>query len=63
MSDKLNINNEMRQFDLKRRDFYDSLTDEGSPLYEAIKEAVDSVMASQEEATEEATGIKVEPVS
>lgn len=28
MSDKLNINNEMRQFDLKRRDFYDSLTDE-----------------------------------
>lgn len=44
-------------------DVYDSLTDEGSPLYEAIKDAVDSVMASQEEATEEATGIKVEPVS
>ena len=28
MSDKLNINNEMRQFDLKNRDFYDELTDE-----------------------------------
>ena len=28
MSDKLNIGNEMRQFDLKNRDFYDSLTDE-----------------------------------
>lgn len=26
--DKLNINNEMKQFDLKNRDFYDSLTDE-----------------------------------
>jgi len=28
MSDPLNITNEMRQFDLKNRDFYDSLTDE-----------------------------------
>ena len=28
MSDKLNIGNEMRQFDLKKRDFYDSLTAE-----------------------------------
>jgi hypothetical protein len=28
MSDKLNINNEMRQFDLKNRTFYDELTDE-----------------------------------
>jgi hypothetical protein len=28
MSDKLNINNEMRQFDLKNRDFYDELTEE-----------------------------------
>lgn len=28
MSDKLNINNEMAQLDLKNRDFYDSLTDE-----------------------------------
>lgn len=28
MSDKLNIANEMRQFDLKKRDFYDSLTPE-----------------------------------
>ena len=28
MSDKLNIGNEMRQFDMKNRDFYDSLTDE-----------------------------------
>ena len=28
MSDKLNINNEMRQFDLKNRGFYDELTDE-----------------------------------
>jgi hypothetical protein len=28
MSDKLNIANEMRQFDSKNRDFYDSLTDE-----------------------------------
>ena len=28
MSDKLNIGNEMRQFDLKNRSFYDSLTDE-----------------------------------
>ena len=28
MSDKLNIANEMRQFDIKNRDFYDSLTDE-----------------------------------
>lgn len=26
MSDKLNINNEMRQLDLKNRDFYDELT-------------------------------------
>jgi hypothetical protein len=26
MSDKLNINNEMRQFDLKNRNFYDELT-------------------------------------
>lgn len=26
--DKLNIKNEMRQFDLKNRDFYDELTDE-----------------------------------
>lgn len=28
MSDKLNINNEMRQLDLKNRDFYDELTAE-----------------------------------
>lgn len=28
MSDKLNIGNEMRQFDLKNRSFYDDLTDE-----------------------------------
>ena len=28
MSDKLNIRNEMRQFDLKNRSFYDELTDE-----------------------------------
>jgi hypothetical protein len=28
MSDKLNINNEMRQLDLKNRNFYDDLTDE-----------------------------------
>lgn len=28
MSDKLNINNEMRQLDIKNRDFYDSLTSE-----------------------------------
>jgi hypothetical protein len=28
MSDKLNIANEMRQFDLKNRDFYDQLTPE-----------------------------------
>lgn len=28
MSDKLNIGNEMAQFDLKNRDFYDELTDE-----------------------------------
>lgn len=28
MSDKLNINNEMRQFDLKNRGFYDDLTAE-----------------------------------
>jgi hypothetical protein len=28
MSDKLNINNEMAQFDRKNRDFYDELTDE-----------------------------------
>ena len=28
MSDKLNIANEMRQFDLKNRDFYDELTPE-----------------------------------
>jgi hypothetical protein len=28
MSDKLNINNEMRQFDMKNRGFYDELTDE-----------------------------------
>lgn len=28
MSDKLNINNEMAQFDKKNRDFYDSLTPE-----------------------------------
>lgn len=28
MSDRLNINNEMREFDLKNRDFYSSLTDE-----------------------------------
>jgi len=28
MSDKLNINNEMRQFDLKNRSFYDELTPE-----------------------------------
>ena len=28
MSDKLNIRNEMRQFDLKNRKFYDELTDE-----------------------------------
>lgn len=28
MSDKLNINNEMSQFDMKNRDFYDSLTPE-----------------------------------
>jgi hypothetical protein len=28
MSDKLNIANEMRQFDLKNRDFYDDLTSE-----------------------------------
>jgi hypothetical protein len=28
MSDKLNIGNEMRQFDLKNRSFYDELTDE-----------------------------------
>lgn len=28
MSDKLNINNEMRQLDLKNRSFYDELTDE-----------------------------------
>jgi hypothetical protein len=28
MSDKLNINNEMRQFDLKNRGFYDELTAE-----------------------------------
>ena len=28
MSDKLNINNEMRQLDLKNRGFYDELTDE-----------------------------------
>lgn len=28
MSDKLNIHNEMRQFDLKNRDFYDELTAE-----------------------------------
>ena len=28
MSDKLSIQNEMRQFDLKNREFYDELTDE-----------------------------------
>ena len=28
MSDKLNIGNEMRQFDMKNRNFYDELTDE-----------------------------------
>jgi len=28
MSDKLNIGNEMREFDRKNRDFYDDLTDE-----------------------------------
>ena len=28
MSDKLNINNEMREFDRKNRQFYDELTDE-----------------------------------
>jgi hypothetical protein len=28
MSDKLNINNEMKQLDCKNRDFYDQLTDE-----------------------------------
>lgn len=28
MSDKLNIKNEMRQFDIKNRGFYDELTDE-----------------------------------
>lgn len=28
MSDKLNINNEMRQLDLKNREFFDELTDE-----------------------------------
>ena len=28
MSDKLNIANEMREFDLKNRDFYNDLTDE-----------------------------------
>lgn len=28
MSDKLNIGNEMRQFDLKNREFYDELTEE-----------------------------------
>ena len=28
MSDKLSIQNEMQQFDLKNRDFYDELTDE-----------------------------------
>lgn len=28
MSDKLNINNEMRQLDMKNRDFYDELTPE-----------------------------------
>ena len=28
MSDKLNINNEMRQFDRKNRNFYDELTEE-----------------------------------
>ena len=28
MSDKLSIQNEMREFDLKHRDFYDELTDE-----------------------------------
>lgn len=28
MSDKLSIGNEMKQFDLKKRDFYDSLTPE-----------------------------------
>ena len=28
MSDKLNINNEMRQLDMKNRKFYDELTDE-----------------------------------
>lgn len=28
MSDKLNINNEMRQLDVKNREFYDELTDE-----------------------------------
>lgn len=28
MSDKLNIGNEMRQFDLKNRSFYDELTDD-----------------------------------
>ena len=28
MSDKLNIGNEMRQFDLKNRNFYDELTDD-----------------------------------
>ena len=28
MSDKLNINNEMREFDLKHREFYDELTPE-----------------------------------
>jgi hypothetical protein len=33
MSDKLNIKNEMRQFDIKNRDFYDELTDEEKKKY------------------------------
>ena len=44
-------------------DVYDSLTDEGSPLHNAVREAVEKVMQEQESTTEEATGIKVEPVS
>lgn len=35
MNDPLNINNEMREFDRKRRDFYDQLTEEQQKKFSA----------------------------
>ena len=41
MSDKLTIGNEMKQFDLKNRRFYDELTDEEKKaIKDEIREAV-----------------------